>query len=93
MLWGASSRLELDGRTLRFRYRAAGVVKPPLGVREEAYPNLWDLEPDAYARVLAAGRLLLVHDFALAADTSATPRTTNSFLGWRGPYRPRSVGR
>ena len=48
ILWGASERFRLDDRRLTFRFRDADSTQPPAGVREEAFPDLWDAEPTAY---------------------------------------------
>lgn len=73
VLWGGGTRYQLDGRTLRFSAKNAAAAKVPANVREEAHPLLWDLEPDAYVRVLAAARLPLVHEWALRAIERAHP--------------------
>ena len=39
----------------------------PEGAREESYPELWDLQPQAYVRLLAGARLREVHRFAAHA--------------------------
>lgn len=64
VLFGGGDRFELDSRTLRFRFASAKKTEPPAGVREEAFPELWDEEPRAYLRVLAGARLLEAHQFA-----------------------------
>lgn len=66
ILWGSSARHELT-RDLRFRLRSSKLASAPPGAREEAFPALWDAEPRAYVRLLAAARLPVVHELALAA--------------------------
>ncbi len=74
ILWGASSRLILKDRSLRFRFRTAADVAPPTATfREEPYPHLWDAHPRAYLRLLAHARLPEVHAFAVQAIESRHP--------------------
>ncbi|WP_394839082.1 hypothetical protein LVJ94_19525 [Pendulispora rubella] len=67
ILFGASARHTVDGRTLRTRIKKANLVNAKAGIREEAHPTLWDLHPEGYVRLLSAARLPLVHAFAVAA--------------------------
>lgn len=67
ILWGASARYELVTRRMRFRLRAGKSVEPPEGVREEAFPELWDLQPRLYLRLLGGAKLPVIHAFALTA--------------------------
>jgi hypothetical protein len=67
ILWGKSKRYELAGRKLRFRLKSGASVIAPKDIREEAFPELWDARPQMYLRVLGAGQLPVVHEFALAA--------------------------
>ena len=64
VLYGGGNRFELEGRSMRFKFRSTKLVTPPEGVREEAFPWLWDEEPRAYLRVLTAARLIEAHTFA-----------------------------
>jgi len=61
VLWGASTRFTVDGRSLKARFKSSKVTQPQPGVREEANPELWDAVPRAYLRLLAAGKILEVH--------------------------------
>ncbi|OGQ87917.1 MAG: hypothetical protein A2289_22690 [Deltaproteobacteria bacterium RIFOXYA12_FULL_58_15] len=67
VLWGKSHRFELNSRNLKFRFRGSPNVKPATGVREEAYPELWDISPEAYLLLLGRGQLPEVHLFAVDA--------------------------
>jgi hypothetical protein len=67
VLWGNSQRYELVSRKLQFRLRTSKSVQPVKGVREEAFPELWDAEPRAYLRLLGGARLPVVHEMALTA--------------------------
>jgi hypothetical protein len=67
ILYGASARYELLGRRMKFRLRKGQPVKAPAGTREEAFGELWDLQPRAYLRVLGGAHLAVAHEFALAA--------------------------
>jgi hypothetical protein len=67
VLWGASQRFEFDSRWMTFRFRSSQHTQAPAGVREEAYPDLWDAQPRAYLRVLCAARLPEAHPFGLRA--------------------------
>ncbi|MEK6234563.1 MAG: hypothetical protein N2C14_07610, partial [Planctomycetales bacterium] len=67
ILHGASSRFVADNRRLLFRFRGSQYVKPPAGVREERFPELWDAAPQAYLRLLQAANLPEVHQFAIRA--------------------------
>lgn len=64
VLFGGSSRYELDARRLRFRLKP-GAPKTVPGVREEAWPELWDRNPRAWVRLLGTARHTLVQRFAL----------------------------
>ncbi|UJR80648.1 HEAT repeat domain-containing protein [Sandaracinus amylolyticus] len=66
ILFARSKRVVLDDRTLKTRFASAAAKLAAATVREEAYPELWDVRPDAYLRVLVGGRLREVQDFALA---------------------------
>ncbi|RUL87512.1 hypothetical protein [Tautonia sociabilis] len=67
ILHGQSDRLVLNPSRPAFRWRDAAAVSEPPDRREEAFPNLWDADPHAYLRLLAAARLPEVHAFALRA--------------------------
>ncbi|HEY3325079.1 MAG TPA: hypothetical protein VGP72_31790 [Planctomycetota bacterium] len=67
LLWGNSKRFKLRKRSLRFQLLNSKQAKAPEGVREEAYPELWDAEPRAYLRLLAAAKLAEVQEFAYRA--------------------------
>jgi hypothetical protein len=64
VLFGGGARFQLEGRSMLFKFRSSKNVAPPQGVREEAFPWLWDEEPRAYLRVLTAARLIEAHAFA-----------------------------
>ena len=64
ILFGASSRIAFDSRHLRARVDGRAVVP---GVREEAFPGLWDSEPDSLALLLDGSRHADVHRFAARA--------------------------
>lgn len=69
VLYDAGKRLEFVGRSMRYRFKnaKATVLPPPFpGSREERFADLWDRRPDAYVRLLAAARLVDVHQFAHA---------------------------
>jgi hypothetical protein len=69
VLRGRSHRFVYGSRTLRFRFRfrsQASVVAPAPSVREEPFPELWDAQPNAYLRLLAAAKLSDVQRFAAA---------------------------
>ncbi|HEY8429649.1 MAG TPA: hypothetical protein VIL20_14795, partial [Sandaracinaceae bacterium] len=64
VLFGGGDRYEFDTRAMKARYRNAAAAKePPPDVREEAFPELWDLRPRAYLRVASAGALPEVVEF------------------------------
>lgn len=67
ILLGGSKRFRLDGRSMVFRLRSYKLKDAPQDAREEAYPELWDEQPQAYVRLLAAAKLPGVHQFAVAA--------------------------
>lgn len=73
ILFGSSTRFTLDDRRLSFRFTDSMQVKPPEGVREEAYPELWDAQPKAYLRLLSAAALPDVHEFAHRALKRSHP--------------------
>jgi HEAT repeats len=62
--FGASKRFRLDSRRLKVRYASARSMQATPKGREESYPELWDVEPRAYLRVLGAARLAEAHVFA-----------------------------
>jgi len=66
VLFGGSDRFRIAWSGLRFRYRGHAQVKKPTGVREEAYPSLWDAGREAYVRVLSGAKLPDVFEFGLA---------------------------
>jgi hypothetical protein len=70
IIHGNSQRLVLDEYRLLFRYANMRAMKPPPGVREEAYQELWDAEPRAYLRVLGGAQLAEAHVFAVRALSS-----------------------
>ncbi len=94
ILWGGGGRFVLDDRRLIFRFRDAKSTRPRLGVRDEAFPHLWDAQPWAYLRVLSAARLPEAHIFAARAVAGphrrvleeADPGTVLRLL--RAPYEP-----
>jgi HEAT repeat protein len=65
ILWGRSERFTFEARKMICRPRGRKLAAPPTGVREEAYPELWDARPRAYLRVLTASPLPEAHGFAL----------------------------
>ncbi len=67
VLWGRSSRYRLMQGSLRFRLRPGATPIAPEGVREEAFPELWDQMPRAYLRLMGGSRLTVVQEFALKA--------------------------
>ena len=67
VLWGRSTRQGLAPRGMRFRRRPGAATEPAPGVREEAFPELWDAQPSAYLRLLGGGRLVVVQEFAYRA--------------------------
>lgn len=73
ILFDNSERFELDDRRLRFLFRSTEDTKPALGIREEAYPELWDEFPHAYLRLLSAAKLRYVHRWALNALERSHP--------------------
>ncbi len=66
ILYGRSTRLTMNWRSLRARFVGSHAVKAPEGVREEAFPQLWDAHPAAFLTVLSAARLPVAQDFAVA---------------------------
>jgi len=65
ILYGGGKRFRYDDRTMTFRPRSHKHAKAPPGEREEAYPELWDAQPQAYLRVLTGSALPQAHPFAL----------------------------
>ncbi len=94
VLFDGGDRLQLNGQSMRFRFRSAKAAKPAPGLREERYPDLWDRRPEAYVRLLAAARLVDVHEFAhagLARGHAGVIRTAApaDLLGMLdAPYEP-----
>ena len=64
VLWGRSTRYQYNSRAVKFRFKSVKAVEAPAQVREEPFPELWDLKPLAYLRLLVAARLPEVHRFA-----------------------------
>ncbi len=91
ILLGGSKRFRYMDRELRFRARKTKVAPE---VREEAYPELWDAQPEAYLRVLSAARFAPAHVFAVRALTTTHTELIQSaipgeLLGMlRAPYGP-----
>jgi hypothetical protein len=71
ILWGQSNRLVYVPRSLIFHVRHQEFAPPP--EREESYPELWDEQPRAYLRLLAAARSTLVQTFALNSVEARHP--------------------
>jgi hypothetical protein len=70
VLLGSSPRFLYRHRSMRFRFKNAASAKaPPPTVREEAFPELWDRQPQAYLRLLGGARLADVQQFAHAGLT------------------------
>lgn len=70
VLFGASLRYQFAGRTMRFSTvkgaKGTGAkIAAVAGVREESFPELWDLTPRAYVVLLGHARHTLVQRFAL----------------------------
>jgi hypothetical protein len=91
-----SQRFELDDRRLRFLFIASKHTEPPAGVREEAYPELWDQYPLAYLRLLSAAKLLYAHRWALTAIERSHPNlmeqaTPDELLGMLSAPYPDTV--
>jgi hypothetical protein len=59
-----SARFVVSWYTLRHRFVNAAAVRPPSGVREEAFPELWDAHPQHFLRLLLRARWQDVLDFA-----------------------------
>jgi hypothetical protein len=93
ILYGASDRMVLDQRSLRFRLKSSQVAKAKPGARDESFPELWDRMPLAYARVLC-GSLVVLHEWALGALLDRHPRAIEQaphawIVGMLGaPYPP-----
>lgn len=65
VLFAGGKRFAFDSRRTRALSASAELAGDgPDGVREEAFPDLWDLRPGSYLRVLSAARLPEVHAFA-----------------------------
>lgn len=62
-----SDRLRFDDRRLRFRFRNVASIQQLGGIREEAYPHLWDSYPRPYLRILGSARLSSARNFASGA--------------------------
>jgi hypothetical protein len=94
VLFGESRRFTFDARTLTFKFKSSKHTLPPAGVREEAYPELWDVIPAAYLRVLSAARLPEAQAFAVTAVKRAHPQllewaTADQLRGMlEAPYEP-----
>lgn len=71
VLFGASSRFVVDGRTLRTLWKGPKAVAPVPGQREEAFAALWDRDDSAaaYVVVLARAHHRLAVRFAVDAIT------------------------
>lgn len=67
ILWGQSTRLMLNERNLRFRFRSATDAVVPEQAREEPYQALWDAYPHGYLVLLSTAKLPDVHAFAVRA--------------------------
>jgi hypothetical protein len=65
ILHARSDRYVVRWRTLRHEHASAKAVEKPEGMREEAFPTLWDGRPEAFLRLLARARFREVQDFAL----------------------------
>ncbi|MBI1947921.1 MAG: hypothetical protein HYS27_19680 [Deltaproteobacteria bacterium] len=72
ILFDCSPRYTLNARSLTFRPKPKAPPPSP-GVREEAFPELWDLVPRAYVRVLGAARHTQAQRFAYEAVTRRAP--------------------
>jgi len=77
ILWGNSKRFRFDDRRLRFKFRSSQDVKAPDSVREESFSELWDAQPRALVRVLAAAKLTEAHIFALGPLARPAPAPDN----------------
>ncbi|HEV7302370.1 MAG TPA: hypothetical protein VGN72_23730 [Tepidisphaeraceae bacterium] len=64
VLYDGGDRLQFIGRSMKFRFRSAKAAKGAAAQREERFAALWDRQPAAYVRLLAAARLVDVHQFA-----------------------------
>jgi hypothetical protein len=71
VLFGASPRFVVDGRTLRTLWKGPKAVAPVPGQREEAFSSLWDRDDSAaaYVIVLARAHHRLAVRFAVDAIT------------------------
>lgn len=67
IVFGASTRFQVDHRRLKMLFKSSKHAAPPAGAREEACPEQWDAAPEAYVRVLAGATLPLVHEMGLRA--------------------------
>lgn len=65
VLWSGGDRVKLKSQTLRWAFRSWNKTAKKPGVREEAFPELWDAGREAYLRVLAGAKLPEVFQFGL----------------------------
>lgn len=65
ILWSGGDRVKLKSQTLRWAFRTWSKTEKKPGVREEAFPELWDAGREAYLRVLAGAKLPEVFQFGL----------------------------
>ncbi|MCC7073209.1 MAG: hypothetical protein IT383_17950 [Deltaproteobacteria bacterium] len=72
ILFDRSARYLFNARSLSFRVKPKAPPPAP-GTREEAFPELWDLAPRAYVRVLGGARHTLAQRFAYDAVTRRAP--------------------
>lgn len=73
ILFDRSARYVFNARSLTFRVKAKAAAPSP-SAREEAFPELWDLVPRAYVRVLGSARHTLAQRFAFEAVTRRVPQ-------------------
>ncbi len=73
ILFDRSARYVFNPRAMTFRVKPKATVAAA-GTREEAFPELWDLVPRAYVRVLGAARHTLAQRFAYDAVTRRVPQ-------------------
>jgi hypothetical protein len=94
VLYGSSKRYAFVARRMRFRIKGSKAANVPSGVREEAFPDLWDATPRAYVRLLSGAKLVVVHEFAIEAVRRAhmdavREATHAEIVGFVGaPYPP-----
>jgi predicted DNA-binding WGR domain protein len=68
ILYQNSPRYELKTGSRGFRTKGGYKTGDPApNVREEAFPNLWEAQPEALLRLLAESECLPVHEFAVKA--------------------------